>query len=309
MMEHTPVLLEQCVEGLRIKPGGIYIDGTLGRGGHAIEIAKKIKHGRLICFDRDADAIMKAREVLWEYADKITFIKDNFTTLTDSVCRLDISAVDGMLFDLGVSSPQLDEAQRGFSYMKDAPLDMRMDKDQKLTAFEVVNTWSKEELRRIFFEYGEEKYANLIAQNIVRSREKEIINTTFDLNEIIISAIPSAARREAQHPSKRCFQALRIAVNDELDALREMIASAPDALKPGGRICVISFHSLEDRIVKNEFASRAKGCVCPKSFPVCVCGIKPTLKIITRKPLVADNEELVNNPRARSAKLRIAEKI
>jgi len=309
-MEHTPVLLEQCIAGLMIKPNGTYVDGTLGRGGHSIEIAKKIGNGgRLICFDRDAEAIKETAEVLSEYKEKITFIHDNYSTLVETVTALGIAAVDGMLFDLGVSSPQLSDPNRGFSYMKDAPLDMRMDADQELTALEAVNNWSIDELRKVFFEYGEEKYSDRIARAIVRHREKTPVMTTFDLNEIIISAIPPAARREQQHPSKRCFQALRIAVNDELGALRKMIGCAPDILKAGGRICVISFHSLEDRIIKNEFALRAKGCICPKDFPVCVCGIKPTLKLITKKPLTPDERELEENPRARSAKLRIAEKI
>ena len=308
-MEHTPVLLEQCMAGLNIKSGGVYIDGTLGRGGHALEIAKRIDAGQLICLDRDAEAISEAAELLSEFLDRITLINSNYVELLSVVKQLGIETVDGMIFDLGVSSPQLDDVRRGFSYMKDSPLDMRMDKRDELTAFEVINNWDYDELKNIFYKYGEEKYADRISQAIVKRRVRIPIGTTYELNEIILSAIPPAARREKQHPSKRCFQAIRIAVNDELGALSAMVSAAPEVLKPGGRICVISFHSLEDRIVKSEFATRAKGCVCPKDFPVCACGISPTLKLITKKPVVPDDMEIKRNPRARSAKLRIAERI
>ena len=305
-MEHTPVLLNECIEGLCVKPDGTYVDGTLGRGGHSKEIAARLTTGRLIAIDRDADAITQAREILSEFADRISFVQGNFADVSEILGDMQ---ADGMLFDFGVSSPQLDDAPRGFSYMHDAPLDMRMDKRDALTAFELVNNWPEERLRKIFYEYGEEKYTNMIARAIVRKREDKPINTTFELNGVITAALPAKARREKQHPSKRVFQALRIAVNDELGSIQRMLESAPDKLKPGGRICVISFHSLEDRLVKNAYASRVNGCVCAKDAPVCVCGFVPTLKLITKKPIGPGAAELEENPRARSAKLRIAEKL
>ncbi|MDR2568843.1 MAG: 16S rRNA (cytosine(1402)-N(4))-methyltransferase RsmH [Oscillospiraceae bacterium] len=308
-MEHIPVLLHESIDGLNIMPDGLYVDGTLGRGGHALEIVKKLDNGRLLAIDCDKDAINEAGELLSGYNDKITLIQDNFKNIANILSSENIGAVDGMIFDFGVSSPQLDNAKRGFSYMQDAPLDMRMDTKGSLTAQEIINNRNEDELRRIFFEYGEERYSKSIAREIVKKREFAPIDTTFKLNNIIISAIPSAARREAQHPSKRCFQALRIAVNDELGSISSMLDIAPSLLKPGGRLCVISFHSLEDRLVKRSFAAAAKGCICPKDFPVCVCKQKPVLKLITRKPLSASNDEIERNPRARSAKLRIAEKI
>jgi 16S rRNA (cytosine1402-N4)-methyltransferase len=308
-MEHTPVLLKESIDGLNIKPGGTYVDGTLGRAGHAREIVKRFGAGRLIAIDRDNSAIQEAKASLKGYDGRITFIHGNFRDLSKILDSEGLETVDGMLFDLGVSSPQLDDAERGFSYMQDARLDMRMDESEGQTAFEAVNNWQEDKLRRVFYEYGEERYSKSIASAIVKKRMTSPINTTFELNEIIFSAIPAAARREAQHPSKRCFQALRIAINDELGAITEMLDSAPSRLKTGGRLCVISFHSLEDRIVKRSFNAHAERCVCPKDMPVCACGVKPTLKVITKKPLTADKEEAEHNTRSRSAKLRIAERL
>ncbi len=306
---HIPVLLHECVEGLRIKPGGTYVDGTLGRGGHSAAIAGRLTTGLLIGIDRDTAAIREAGERLRPQGSRVRLVHGNFRDLGGILDGLGIDRVDGMLFDLGVSSPQLDDAERGFSYMADAPLDMRMDRTASLTAFDVVNGWDEAELRRIFFEYGEERYSPKIAAAIVRAREKREIKTTLELVEVIKSAMPAAALREKQHPAKRCFQAIRIAVNDELGALREMLDTAMDRLKPGGRIAVISFHSLEDRIVKSAIRSRENGCTCPPEFPVCVCGFKQTMKSVTRKPITPSEEELERNPRSRSAKLRIAERI
>jgi len=308
-MEHIPVLLGECLEGLRIKPEGLYVDGTLGYAGHTREIAKRLKTGRLIAIDRDADAINAAIESLFEYKDRISYVQGNFRDITAILDEFGAEPVDGMLFDLGVSSPQLDRGERGFSYMHDALLDMRMDRREGETAHEAVNTWSEDKLRKVFYEYGEERHSALIARAIVKKRAAKPIETTFQLNEVIFSAIPAAARRETQHPCKRCYQALRIAVNDELGAVAEMLKSAPDRLKTGGRLCVIDYHSLEARLVKNAFNSRASGCVCPKDFPVCVCGFSPSLKVITKKPITATEQELERNPRARSARLRIAERV
>ena len=308
-MEHIPVLLHECIDGLNIKPGGIYVDGTLGRAGHALEIAKKLKNGHLIAIDRDEEALLEASELLSGNNIKISFIHGDFKNIAKILEGEGINKVDGMLFDLGVSSPQLENASRGFSYMQDAPLDMRMDKTGSLTALEIINTWKEEEIRNIFFTYGQERYSKSIARKIAQRRLTAPIDTTFKLNDIIISAMPAAARREAQHPSKRCFQALRIAVNDELGSISEMLDIAPSLLNPQGRIAVISFHSLEDRLVKNAFATAAKGCACPKDFPVCICKKIPELKLITRKPITASDDEVNENPRARSAKLRIGEKI
>jgi len=308
-MEHTPVLLNECIDGLCIKPDGTYIDGTLGRGGHAREIVKRLVTGRLIAIDRDADAIKEAGKLLVEYKGRIKLVHGNFGDISKILDINGVELADGMLFDFGVSSPQLDDIERGFSYMQDAPLDMRMDRQDELSARDAVNNWTEDKLRKVFYEYGEERYAGLIARAIVKKRLVTPINTTFDLNDVIFSAIPAAARRETQHPSKRCYQALRIAINNELRAISDMLDVAPDRLKTGGRLCVISFHSLEDRLVKNSFVAREKGCVCPKDFPVCVCGIAPTLKLITKKPVTPDDMEAKNNPRARSAKLRIAQRV
>ena len=308
-MDHSPVLLRECIEALNINPDGVYIDGTLGRGGHTLEIAKKLQTGRIIAIDRDADAIKETSESLYEYKDRIFYVHGNFADTAEIMDAEGIGSADGMIFDLGLSSPQLDDENRGFSYMHDAPLDMRMDREDTLSAFEAVNSWSEDRLRQIFYEYGEEKYSRAIAQAIIRKRAKDPLKTTFELRDAIISAMPAAARREPQHPAKRCFQALRIAVNDELGSIDNMLESAPKRLKTGGRICVISFHSLEDRLVKNSFSAYAKGCVCPRDFPVCLCGFEPVLKILTKKPLLPSKAEVDSNPRARSAKLRVAERI
>ncbi|MBQ2739897.1 MAG: 16S rRNA (cytosine(1402)-N(4))-methyltransferase RsmH [Oscillibacter sp.] len=305
---HKPVLLDECIEGLNIRPDGVYVDGTLGRAGHSREIAKRLTTGRLICIDRDMAAIEAAQSRLADWMDKVTLIHSNFSEVGQVLEEAGVSGVDGMLFDLGVSSPQLDDASRGFSYMQDAPLDMRMDVSAPLTAREVVNSWSFEELRRILQDYGEERYASKIARTICQVRESSPIETTLQLVDVIKAAMPPAALREKQHPAKRSFQAIRIAVNGELDALPPMLSSAVAALNPGGRLAVITFHSLEDRIVKQTMKELATGCTCPPNFPVCVCGNKPKIKLISRKPIVSGAEELAENPRARSAKLRVAEK-
>ena len=305
---HKPVLLDACIQALNIRPDGVYVDGTLGRAGHSLEIARRLTTGRLICIDRDQAAIDAARVRLAPWLDRVTLVHSNFSELKEVLSGAGVSGADGMLFDLGVSSPQLDDASRGFSYMQDAPLDMRMDTAAPLTAYEVVNTWSQEELRRILYEYGEERYAPAIAKAIVRARETAPVQTTLELVEVIKSAMPPAALREKQHPAKRSFQAIRIAVNGELDALPPMLRAAVDGLNPGGRLAVITFHSLEDRIVKRALAEQAKGCTCPPEFPVCVCGKKPRIRLVNRKPITADGAELSDNPRARSAKLRVAEK-
>lgn len=305
---HKPVLLDECIEGLAIRPDGIYVDGTLGRAGHSREIAKRLTTGRLICIDRDMAAIEAAQERLAPWMDRVTLIHSNFSELSAVLEQANVPAADGMLFDLGVSSPQLDDASRGFSYMQDAPLDMRMDVSAPLNAYEVVNTWSGDELRRILFEYGEERYAPAIVRAICRAREERPVETTLELVELIKSAMPPAALREKQHPAKRSFQAIRIAVNGELDALPPMLNGAIDHLAPGGRLAVITFHSLEDRIVKRTLQDAAKGCTCPPQFPVCVCGNKPKIRLVNRKPIVSGEAELAENARARSAKLRVAEK-
>ena len=306
---HKPVLLHECLGALAIKPDGIYVDGTLGRAGHSLEIVRRLTTGRLIALDRDETAIEAANRRLGDYLDKVTLVHSNFSALDAVLHELGVHGVDGMLFDLGVSSPQLDEAQRGFSYKQDAPLDMRMDESAALTAREVVNTYSYEELRRILFEYGEERYAPAIAKRICQHREQKPIETTLELADIIRSAMPASALREKQHPAKRSFQAIRIAVNDELGAVSRMMRASIDHLNPGGRLAVITFHSLEDRIVKNAMAEAAKGCTCPPSFPVCVCGRTPKIQVLTKKPIIATMEEVRENPRARSAKLRVAVKL
>lgn len=305
---HKPVLLEECLDALAIRPDGIYLDGTLGRAGHSLEIVRRLTTGRLIGLDRDMTAIEAAKERLAEFSDRVTLVHSNFSEVGSVLEQLGISGVDGMLFDLGVSSPQLDEAHRGFSYMQDAPLDMRMDTSAALDAHEVVNTWSSEELKRILRDYGEERYAAQIARAIVRAREDKPIETTLELVDVIRSAMPAAALREKQHPAKRSFQAIRIAVNGELDALPPMLEAAAKCLRPGGRLAVITFHSLEDRIVKQTMRELATGCTCPSSFPVCVCGKKPKLELVSRKPIVSGEAELDENPRARSAKLRVAQR-
>ena len=306
---HVPVLLHECLDALALRPDGVYVDGTLGRAGHSLEIAKRLTTGRLIGIDRDETAITAAEERLADYMDRVTLVHSNFDRVGEILDELGLDGADGMLFDLGVSSPQLDEAERGFSYMQDAPLDMRMDRGAPLTARDVINDWSYEELRRILYEYGEERYAPVIARHICRAREQTPIERTGELVDIIKSAMPPQALREKQHPAKRSFQALRIAVNGELDALPPMLEAAVSHLHTGGRLAVISFHSLEDRIIKKTMQDMATGCTCPPNFPVCVCGKKPRIRLVSRKPIVASEAELERNPRSRSAKLRVAEKV
>ena len=299
----------ECIEGLNIRAGGIIVDGTAGGGGHSSLIAKRLNGGRLISIDRDETAIRAAGKRLAEFGDKVTLVRNNFSNIAEVCEKLGVEHIDGVLLDLGVSSYQLDTPERGFSYMADAPLDMRMDTSAPVTAYDVVNGYSEAELRRILFEYGEEKFAPKIAARIVREREKAPIETTGELVSIIKSSMPEAAKAGGHHPAKRSFQAIRIEVNGELDAIAPAIRSAVDLLNPGGRIAIITFHSLEDRIVKQTFADLASGCVCPRDLPVCVCGRKPEIKLVNKKPIVASETELEENPRARSAKLRVAEKI
>ncbi len=306
---HISVLLEECLDGLAIKPDGIYVDGTLGGAGHSSCIVQRLSTGRLIGIDRDPVALEAAGRKLEPYQDRVSLVHSNFCEMAQVVKDLGLSGVDGILLDLGVSSPQLDDAERGFSYMTDAPLDMRMNNQDALTAADVVNTWSQDELKRILFDYGEERYAPRIAAAICRRREEAPIKTTLELVDVIRSAMPPQALREKQHPAKRSFQAIRIAVNDELGSVEKAMQAAIPLLNPGGRLAVITFHSLEDRIVKNAMAEAAKGCTCPPSFPVCVCGKKPLVKLISRKPIVATDAELEANPRSRSAKLRVCEKL
>ena len=304
---HISVLLQECMDGLCIQPEGIYVDGTMGGGGHSLEIAKRLNGGRLICIDQDENAHAAAKERLRNELDKITFVRDNFGNIGAILDNLGIEKIDGMLLDIGVSSHQLDEAERGFSYQQDAPLDMRMDTSKPFSAYDVVNTYSEEELNRIFFTYGEERWAKRIAQFIVAERAQHPIMTTGELVDIIKKAVPKGARKDGPHPAKRTFQAIRIEVNGELDVLERAIAQASARLKPGGRLCIITLHSLVDRIVKDAFRKHEKPSTCPPQFPVCVCGKKPTGRIITRKPIVPSKEELAVNHRSRSAKLRILE--
>ena len=306
---HVSVLLQECIDGLDIKPDGIYVDGTLGGAGHSSQIAARLTTGRLIGIDRDPVALAAAGKRLEPYADRVTLVHSNFCEMAQVLSNLGIHGVDGILMDLGVSSPQLDDGDRGFSYMVDAPLDMRMNNEDALSAEVVVNTWPQEELKRILYTYGEERYAPQIAAAICRRREEHPIQTTLELVDIIRSAMPPAALREKQHPAKRSFQAIRIAVNDELGSVEKAMEVAIPLLNPGGRLAIITFHSLEDRIVKTAMNDAAKGCTCPPQFPVCVCGKKPKVKIISRKPIVASDEELEANPRARSAKLRVCQKL
>ena len=306
---HVSVLLEECLDGLNIKPDGIYVDGTLGGAGHSSQIAKRLTTGRLIGIDRDPVALAAAEKRLEPYADRVTLVHSNFCCMAQVLQDLGIEKVDGILLDLGVSSPQLDDGERGFSYMVDAPLDMRMNGQDALSAHVVVNTWPQEELRRILYAYGEERYAPQIAAAICRRREEKTIETTLELVDIIRSAMPPAALREKQHPAKRSFQAIRIAVNDELGSVEKAMEDAIPLLNANGRLAVITFHSLEDRIVKTAMTAASKGCTCPPSFPVCVCGKTPQVKLISKKPIVASDEELERNPRSRSAKLRVCEKV
>ena len=307
---HRSVLLDECIEALNIKPDGIYVDGTAGGGGHSLEIAKKLTAGgRLIAIDRDDAAIAAATERLKDYSERVTFVRNNFSSIKESCLDLGIDRIDGVLLDLGVSSYQLDTVERGFTHNSDAPLDMRMDRRNDLDAYTVVNTYSADQLKKVIYNYGEERFAPKIAAAIVRHREKEAITTTGQLVDIIKSAIPLSAREGGHHPAKRTFQAIRIEVNGELDAIEPTIRNATDILAPEGRIAIITFHSLEDRIVKQTYADLASGCSCPRDLPVCVCGRKPRVNVLTRKPILPSERELEENPRSRSAKLRVAEKI
>lgn len=308
--KHVSVMLDETIEQLKIKPDGVYLDGTIGGAGHSYVIASKLdKGGRLIGIDQDEDAIKAATERLSCYKDRVTIIRDNYCNFKSRLDELNISAVDGILLDLGVSSYQLDNVERGFTYRVDAPLDMRMDNRKNMTAKDIVNTYSETGLMRILWDYGEEKYARSIAHHIVEYRARKEIETTEELNEIIRISIPAKARNGKGHPSKQTFQALRIELNGELDVLKESIDGMTDILNPGGRICIITFHSLEDRIVKNAFRTNENPCICPPSFPVCTCGRTSKGRVITRKPIVAGEKEIENNPRSKSAKLRVFEKI
>ncbi|PTX51246.1 16S rRNA (cytosine1402-N4)-methyltransferase [Melghirimyces profundicolus] len=309
MFRHETVMRQEAVEGLNIRPDGVYVDCTLGGAGHSSLITEQLgPSGILVGLDQDDRALRAASERLKEADCRVHLVKANFRNLETTLAKLELDRVDGVLFDLGVSSPQLDEAERGFSYHHDAPLDMRMDPESELTAADVVNHWSREEIGRILFRYGEERFARRIAQKIVEYRSLKPIESTVELATVIKEAIPAPARRKGPHPARRSFQAIRIAVNDELNAFEEGLGQAIDRLRPGGRVSVITFHSLEDRIAKQMFQNRAKGCVCPPDFPVCTCGRTPELRIITKKPVQPSEEETGENPRARSAKLRVAEK-
>lgn len=306
---HVSVLLWECIDGLNIDPEGIYVDGTMGGGGHSLEIAKKLTTGRLIAIDQDQNAHIAAKERLKDHLDKITFVHNNFGNIASILDELGIEKIDGMLMDIGVSSHQLDEAERGFSYQNDAPLDMRMNKSQEFSAYDVVNSYSEEDLNNVIFRYGEERWAKRIAQFIVNERKNKPIETTGELVDVIKKAIPKAARKDGPHPAKRTFQAIRIEVNGELDVLQQAIDDVALRLNKGGRICIITFHSLEDRIVKESFRKQENPCICPSEFPVCVCGKKRTGRVVTRKPILPSEEELAVNPRSRSAKLRVLEGI
>ncbi len=307
---HRPVMLEQCVKGLDIRPDGIYVDGTLGGGGHSGAICRNLnERGTLIGIDRDRDALDVSSERLKEYKCKKYFVQSNYSDIKQVLNELKIEKVDGALLDLGVSSFQLDNPQRGFSYMNDAPLDMRMSQDDDFTAYDIVNDYDRNELIRVIGKYGEERWASRIADFIVKVRSDKPIESTYELVDVIKQAIPASARRTGPHPAKRTFQAIRTEVNDELSQLERAVEEFCDILAPGGRLCIITFHSLEDRIVKEIFSRRANPCTCPREFPICVCGKKADIKKITGKPFVPDAEETEENPRARSAKLRIAEKI
>ena len=306
---HVSVLLNECIEGLDIKPDGIYIDGTAGGGGHSFEIASRLTTGKLIAIDQDDAAIAAASARLAPLGDRAVVVKSNYSEAASVARSLGYERVDGMLLDLGVSSYQLDTAERGFSYNADAPLDMRMDNTKPFSAYNVVNEYSADELKKVIYDYGEERFAPRIASAIVARRQSSPIETTGELVDIIRSAMPAAALSGGHHPAKRTFQALRIEVNGELSVIEPAIRSVADMMNPGGRIAIITFHSLEDRIVKQTYADMASGCTCPKNFPVCVCGKKPEVKVISKKPILPSPEELEVNPRSRSAKLRIAEKL
>lgn len=307
--KHTSVLLSQSLENLAIRPDGIYVDGTLGGGGHSFHIAERLNAGgRLIGIDRDEDAIRAAGERLAPFRDRVTIVKDNYGNIRQVLKNLDIAHVDGILLDLGVSSYQLDTAERGFSYMADAPLDMRMDREESRTAWDIVNGYSEQELCRIIRDYGEDRFAKNIAKHIITYRSEKNIETTGELVRIIQGAIPMKVQKTGGHPAKRTFQAIRIELNRELTIIDEVIDSMIDCLKPGGRLCIITFHSLEDRIVKSHFRTAENPCICPREFPVCVCGRKSKGSVITRKPILPSEEEMEENPRARSAKLRVFER-
>ena len=305
---HRSVLLDECIDALHIRPNGVYVDGTAGGGGHSFAIASRLSGGRLIAIDRDEAAIAAAGARLAPLGDRACVVRSNYSELTEVLDRLQIPAIDGLLLDLGVSSHQFDEAERGFSYRSDAPLDMRMDRRQTKSAYDVINTYSEAELKRILLEYGEERFAGRIAARIVKERATAPIRTTFALSELIKGAMPAAAR-DGGHPAKRSFQAIRIEVNGELDVIAPTIENALARMNVGGRIAIITFHSLEDRIVKQTFQKLATGCTCPKSLPVCVCGNQPKARLITRKPILPSECELAENPRSHSAKLRVLEKI
>jgi 16S rRNA (cytosine1402-N4)-methyltransferase len=307
--EHFSVLLKETVDGLDIKPNGIYVDGTLGGGGHSEEILKRLDTGKLIGIDQDENALKAASERLKEYGDKFIPVRSNFSDILDVLNSLNIKRIDGMMMDLGVSSHQLDEADRGFSYRFDAPLDMRMDQRQALDAYKVVNTYSEDELNQVIRDFGEENWARRIAKFICEDRENKPIETTGELVDLIYRAIPAGARREGGHPAKRTFQAIRIEVNRELEILTQTIEDITSVLNKKGRIAIITFHSLEDRLVKHAFKALAQGCICPPELPLCVCNNKPKLKIITRKPILPSETELEHNSRSKSAKLRVARKI
>lgn len=306
--KHYSVMLRETIDGLRVKPGGIYADGTLGGGGHSYEILSRAENVRLIGIDQDTEALAAAKKRLERFGENVTFVHDNFRNISAVLDGAGVDKIDGAVLDLGVSSYQLDNADRGFSYMHDAPLDMRMDRSTELTAFDVVNGYSEDRLAEIFYAYGEEKWSRRIAKFIEDRRKDKPINTTFELTETIKAAIPKGARRDVAHPEKRVFQAIRIEVNGELSVLKTALTDFVNRLNPGGRLSVITFHSLEDRIVKQTFAELATGCTCPPEFPVCVCGGKPKIKIITRKPILPSDTELSENSRSKSAKLRVCEK-
>ncbi len=307
---HVSVLLNECIENLNIKEDGIYVDGTMGGAGHSSHICKHLSSkGRLICIDQDKNAHIKGREVLKDHLDKVTFVKDNFSNIKNILEELEIEKIDGILLDLGVSSHQLDEGDRGFSYNHDAKLDMRMDTDKGISAYEVINEYSEKQLHTIIKEYGEEKWAKRIAEFIVSERQIKPIETTFELVTVIKKAVPKGARSDGPHPAKRTFQAIRIEVNNELNILKQTVNDVVPKLNKGGRVCIITFHSLEDRIIKNAYRQLEDPCTCPREFPMCVCGNVKQVKVITKKPIVPSEEELEVNNRARSSKLRVCEKI
>lgn len=305
---HVSILLKECMEGLDIKPDGIYVDGTLGGGGHTFKLIQFLSGGKVIGIDQDQDALEAATKRLAIFGGKFIPVHSNFSNIIEVLKELDINKIDGFLLDLGVSSYQLDEAERGFSYMNDGQLDMRMNQEDEFSAYDVVNTYSEDELTRIIREYGEENWANRIAKFIVEARSEKPLETTYELVDVIKNAIPASARKDGPHPAKRTFQAIRIEVNNELKIIEKTIEDAVSVMNKGGRVAIITFHSLEDRIVKNTFKRLAQGCICPPEFPVCICNNKPKVKIISRKPILPSDREITENPRARSAKLRIAEK-